>query len=216
MYYFFLDGVALPVAPSKLQIKYKNQNKTITLINEGEVNILKSPGLGEISFDALLPQSRYPFAYYPSEFQRADYYLKKLEQLKTDKKPFQFVCYRTSPSGQPLFDTSLKVSLEDYEISEDTKNGLDITVKVKLKEYREYTIKTIAVSSNAQAAVKSSRPAGNAPTQKTYTVVKGDCLWNIAKKYLGNGSRWREIYNLNRDKIKNPNLIYPGQVLALP
>ena len=50
----------------------------------------------------------------------------------------------------------------------------------------------------------------------TYTVKSGDCLWNIAKKYLGDGSRYTEIYNLNKDKIKNPNLIYPNQVLTLP
>ena len=56
----------------------------------------------------------------------------------------------------------------------------------------------------------------NTVIPKTYTVVKGDCLWNIAKKYLGSGSKWREIYNLNKDKIKNANLIYPGQVLKMP
>ena len=38
----------------------------------------------------------------------------------------------------------------------------------------------------------------------------------IAKRELGDGDRWREIYDLNRDKISNPNLIYPGQVLRLP
>ena len=45
---------------------------------------------------------------------------------------------------------------------------------------------------------------------------KGDCLWNIAKLLLGDGSRYTEIYALNRDKITNPNLIYPGQVLTIP
>lgn len=48
------------------------------------------------------------------------------------------------------------------------------------------------------------------------TVKSGDCLWNIAKKQLGNGADYTKIYNLNKDKIKNPNLIYPGQVLTLP
>ena len=48
------------------------------------------------------------------------------------------------------------------------------------------------------------------------TVRKGDCLWNIAKAKLGSGARYTEIYNLNRNKIRNPNLIYPGQVLLLP
>lgn len=51
---------------------------------------------------------------------------------------------------------------------------------------------------------------------KTYTVKKGDCLWNIAKAHYGKGSDYTKIYNANKDKIKNPNLIYPGQVLKLP
>jgi len=45
-------------------------------------------------------------------------------------------------------------------------------------------------------------------------VVKGDTLWHIAKKYLGNGARYPEIAKLNN--IKNPNLIYPGQVFKIP
>ena len=53
-YQFYLDGVQLPVAPSKLQLKIKNQNKTMALINESEVNVLKLPGLTEISFDFII------------------------------------------------------------------------------------------------------------------------------------------------------------------
>lgn len=64
------------------------------------------------------------------------------------------------------------------------------------------------------------RPAesGNAtpPPQRTYTVVKGDCLWRIAQKFYSNGTLWPRIYDANRDKIKNPNLIYPGQVFVIP
>jgi len=47
-------------------------------------------------------------------------------------------------------------------------------------------------------------------------VVKGDTLYDIAGKTLGDVNRWPEIYNLNKDKIENPDLIYPGQVLKLP
>lgn len=53
-------------------------------------------------------------------------------------------------------------------------------------------------------------------TWVTYTVVKGDCLWIIARKYLGDGKRYTEIYELNKDIIKNPNLIYISQVLKIP
>lgn len=51
---------------------------------------------------------------------------------------------------------------------------------------------------------------------RTYTVKKGDTLWGIAKKYYGKGSQYTKIYNANKDKIKNPNLIYPGQVIKIP
>ena len=51
-----------------------------------------------------------------------------------------------------------------------------------------------------------------------YSVVKGDCLWFIAKKkdHYGNGFAWPKIYSANKDQIKNPNLIYPKQVLKIP
>lgn len=48
----------------------------------------------------------------------------------------------------------------------------------------------------------------------TYTVVKGDCLWTIAQKQLGNAYRWKEIAELNN--IKSPYTIYPNDVLTLP
>ena len=50
-YYFYLGKTLLPVAPSKLSLKIGNQNKTYTLINEGEINVLKSATLTEIEFD---------------------------------------------------------------------------------------------------------------------------------------------------------------------
>lgn len=64
-YTVYLDDMALPVTPSKIQTKIKNQNKTVTLINEGEVNILKDAGLTDVSFSMMVPHVRYPFATYP-------------------------------------------------------------------------------------------------------------------------------------------------------
>lgn len=57
-----------------------------------------------------------------------------------------------------------------------------------------------------------------APKEIMYTVVKGDCLWNIAKKkeHYGNGFAWPVIYKANRDQIKNPDLIYPKQMFKVP
>jgi len=51
---------------------------------------------------------------------------------------------------------------------------------------------------------------------RTYVVKKGDNLWNISGEKLGDSKKWPKIFDLNKDQIKNPNLIYPKQVLRLP
>lgn len=102
MYYFYLGNTLLPVTPSKLSIKIKNQNKTLNLINEGEINILKKAGLTEASFEALLPNVKYPFAVYKSGFVNAKTYLDALEKLKVEKKPFQFIISRKTQGGKVL------------------------------------------------------------------------------------------------------------------
>ena len=127
------------------------------------------------------------------------------------------------PTGRRLFYTNLTVGMEDYQITDDAEEGFDITVTVSLKQYRHYGTKTVTIqpaptpAETPTATVEQpQRETSQAPQQTTYTVKSGDCLWNIAKKYLGDGSRYNEIYELNKDKITNPNLIYPNQVLTLP
>lgn len=222
-YDFYLNKCLLPVAPPKLSVKINNANETVTLINEGEINILKKAELTDIEFECRIPQEKYPFAVYKSGFKGADYFLDYFESLKTSKKPFQFIVCRKRPTGKRLFDTNIKVSMEDYKITEDAKNGFDVLVKIKLKQWRDYGTKTVNISFNMEkpkASVEPQREATTSPAPaaaQTYTVVKGDCLWNIAKKFYGNGSKYSIIYNANRSVIGgNPNLIYPGQVLTIP
>lgn len=220
-YKMYLDGVLMPITPSKVKVKINNQNETLTLINGEEINILKAAGLSDVSFDLLLPQVPYPFT--NGGAQPADYYLSLLERLKTAKEPFQWILNREKPNGSRLFYTNLTVGMEDYQITDDAEEGFDITVTVSLKQYRHYGTKTVTIQPAPTPATKPTatveppkRETSQAPKQSTYTVKSGDCLWNIAKKYLGDGSRYNEIYSLNKDKIKNPNLIYAGQVLTLP
>ena len=59
-------------------------------------------------------------------------------------------------------------------------------------------------------------PTGTTGTEQTYTVVSGDSLSKIAKRYYGDANQWPRIHEANRDQIKNPDLIHPGQRLRIP
>lgn len=220
MYQVYIDDMLLPIAPQKIQVKSPGQNKTASLINGEEINIIKAPGLKDISFDAVIPQNRYPFAVYERGFEDAEAFLERLEELKENQEAFPFIVIRDGPGNKSFYDTNLDVTLEDYTVSDDAKEGMDVIVSFNLKEYRPYGTRimnfTIIPEQEIPQASAEDIRDGTPPQVSTYTVVKGDCLWKIAKKLLGDGSRYTEIYNLNRDKISNPNLIYPGQVLTIP
>ncbi len=68
----------------------------------------------------------------------------------------------------------------------------------------------------APAAVNSSLSQGESVQLETYQVKKGDTLWDIADLKLGDPMKWKQIHALNKEQIKNPDLIYPGQTLTLP
>lgn len=239
-YYMYIEKVLFPVTPGKISIKIENKNKTITLIDEGEVNLIKTPGLTDITINELILPSLqiYPFANYEyyknrhkQKFKNAKYYLEKLEAWKKKKKPVHFKISRTTPDGKNLlWDTNFDVTIEDYEIIEDAeKYGMDICVKLNMKEYRVWGAKKLVIkkkknSSKATATTKKVRSSKDTP--KSYIVKKGDTLMKIAKKQLNDSSKWKSIYTLNkkiiqaeakkRGKAGNGYWIFPGTKLKLP
>lgn len=155
-YSVYMGALRLPVTPGKMAMAIKNRNKTTVLINDGEINTLKRAGLTDISFTALLPQTAYPFAHYQDEYAGAEVYLEYFEKLKAEGKPFRFIVSRVSPAGRLLFDTNMLVSLEDYRISEDAREGFDLLVDISLKQYREHGTREIFLD-----VLKEERPADN-------------------------------------------------------
>ncbi|MCM1234103.1 MAG: LysM peptidoglycan-binding domain-containing protein [Ruminococcus flavefaciens] len=239
MYRMYIEKTLFPVTPGKLQMNINGTNKTLTLINEGEVNLAKAAGLTDISTEVLLPAlTEYPFAVYPDGFQKPDYYLEKLEKWKQKKKPVTFKMLRMSPDGKKLlWDTSIPVTIEDYQITEDAaEQGFDVAVKISMKEYREWGAKKLLIKKSKKstkakslktAAVKKKTRKAKEPA-KTYTVKKGDCLMMIARKQLNDASKWKSIYSLNKNTIEaaakkhgrksssNGYWIYQGTKLKLP
>ncbi len=170
-YDFYLDKCLLPVPPPKLQVTVNNNNKTMYLINEGEINILKSPGLTDIRFECEIPQIKYPFACYKNGYKDASYFLDYFEKLKLIKRPFQFIAARISPAGKILVSTNIRVSMENYSVTESAENSFDFIVDISLKQFRDYSAKSIKLgdynSENKAREIKTRPPSSTADVPLT-------------------------------------------------
>ena len=69
-----------------------------------------------------------------------------------------------------------------------------------------------------KTTTKETQTAVGTPSEntRTYTVLSSDTLWSIAVKFYGSGKEYTKIYEANKDKIKNPNIIQPGWVITIP
>lgn len=147
-----------------------------------------------------------------------------MQQLKDGARPFQFIVSRAMPNGTNLFSTNIKVALEDFTIEDDAGEGFDVIAGIKLKQYKEYGTKIFKIifADRKQCMCGCQERAGDktggeeSSVRPPHRVEKGECLWIISKFYYGKGSEYGKIYDANRGIIKNPNLIYPGQLLVIP
>ena len=158
-------------------------------------------------------------------------YFDKFEELKEKKKSFRFIVARNSPKGSKTWDTNLLVALEELELNESADEGDDVLVSFTLKQFKEYGVKVLPKSylKPTTSTSKTTRSTENkASKSSSYTVKSGDCLWNIAKKFYGNGAQWKKIYEANKSVIENTakkygkksssngHWIYPGTKLTIP
>ena len=221
-YQLYLDGLLMPVAPGKILLRHRGRNQRIPLLDGGELTQLRAGEGVQVSLSLSLPRRCYPFARYERQFLNPEVFLERFLFLRRERRPFRFICSRISPGGRLLADTNLRVSLEELNVSECAEDGGDLTVQVLLREFREHSAIQVAVK-NPRVVIEGPigrpgpvRETDNRPQYKTHKVVRGDTLWGIARRFLGNGNRWPEIFELNRSQIQNPNLIFPGQVFRLP
>lgn len=170
----------------------------------------------------------YTANYSKMEFHEPVWYLNRFRELKAAVKPFFLVIIRQltdsynadgSINYKYLFGGNLKVTMEDYTVEENAGEEGDYWVDIKLKEYREVGVikkldETGTTSDEGKVqATENVQREDTRPVPETYTVKKDDTLWNIAKRYLGDGSKYKELAELNN--LQNANDIKVGQILKL-
>ena len=193
MYRLIIDGQYVPIPPEKISIKVDGDNKTMTLINLGEVNILRNPKLTEISFDLLLPNQYYPFAFYSDgKYKGADE-------------------YRYAPNDKKIFNTILTVSLERLTITDSVSDGFDSRVSLEFKEYRKYGAVKVKKIPNTYT-IKSNKETLTLIAKKWLKdSSKGSAIYKKNKKVIEKAAKKHKIKSSSKGKY-----LYKGTVLKKP
>lgn len=204
----------LPVNPEEIKRSRELNIENYQVLGTGQVSVPSYYNLEEFSFEAEFPSQDYHYMNSGSRAD-ADYYEKMFRKAQKNMKPVRFIA-----SNDITDDISVMVLVKSVEAVEKAGEEGDKYLSIKLQEYkapgkRYVAVQTVAatVKQEDTAAATETNPA--VTENKTHTVQSGDTLWAIAKKYYGNGGQYTKIASANPD-IKNPNLIYPGQVLSIP
>lgn len=212
------QGFRLPVNPGEIEVMEGGNGKVYEVAGLGEINVIKSPKLTEITLESFFPATKYPFVV-GSFLREPEWYVHLINEWRETKRPIRFVF-----TGGAV-DINMAVSIEKFDWKEVAGEEGDIQYKLSLKRYEFYAAKKVMVVKNqkqngtskgvALQKGKPQRPDERQPP-KTYTIASGDTLWKISKQFLGDGSRYKEIQRVNGLTDAQVKALKPGTVLKMP
>ena len=143
--------------------------------------------------------------------------------VSTRRNELRLEAYKDDPEG---LEKVKKSNLDTYG---DENGGSPDYFYEKYGSWETVLEKALSVNAGADACLglydkyydtyliesAGTNDAEDTSGSDTYTVESGDSLWKIAKAKLGEGSSWNSLYELNKDIIRNPRLIYPGQIIKI-
>ncbi|WP_129600480.1 LysM peptidoglycan-binding domain-containing protein [Anaerophilus nitritogenes] len=210
------EGFQIPITPGAIEIGESGQGKTYDIEKLGEINVIKNMKLSEYSFSGIFPSTRYPFVSSSVLLQPKTYVDYILKWMGT-KRPIRFIFTGKS------FDINTPASIDKFDWKETAGRNGDIEYSLKLKKYTFYSAKRVNVVQESKATEittilqkeQPSRP-NDKETPSNYKIKRGDTLWIIAKKTLGDGSKWKDIQKENNIKDSDLKKLQVGRGLSIP
>jgi len=207
--------IRLPVNPPEIEVETPGQGKTYRIVKLGEINSIQTPSLSEISFESFFPAQRYPFVV-GTELLEPSSYVEMIDEWRRSRKIVRLIV------TDGTVDINMLASIEDFTWREVAGAVGDIEYEMTLKQYRPYGPKLVQIKTQTQndqtvaaAEKKETRPQTK-PQPKVHVLKRGETLWALAQKYLGNGSRWPEIARLNGIKDSQVRSLPVGMQIKIP
>ena len=198
-----------PVLPSSFDLDNSSIIETSNIVNLGQVAMYGGNALKTISISSFFPSKEYQFCTYRG-FPQPYECVKMIEEWRSTGKQIRLIITST-PINMPVL-------IESFEWGERAGTR-DVEFTLTLKEYKPITIKTTPPTTTTPEPTPRPVDTPTTNTQKTHKVVKGDCLWDIAKKYYGKGSLYPKIKEANKSKypsLAKNNIIYTYMELIIP
>ncbi|MBJ6360880.1 LysM peptidoglycan-binding domain-containing protein [Paenibacillus sp. GCM10012307] len=211
------EVLIFPVLPEEILVKKKGKGQTYDIVGLGEVNVIKSRELAEVSFESFFPADKNaPYLSVPiTQFNDPETCVKKINGWQESIYPCRLLVQTEN------LKFTIAVSIESFERWEAAGHGGDIYFSLTLKEYKFYSVRRLVTEEDEKTGktkVKqepAKRPDERVPPD-TYVLKQNDNLWKVAQLQLGDGSRWKELMKLNNLTEAQVKKLQVGMVLKLP
>lgn len=184
----------LPVNPEKVKVTCKGNNTSSEVIKLGEITLLKSRKLKEISFESFLPYEEwFPGIRTLGDFKKPSVYKKFFEGIMNDEKPCRLVI-----TGIGI---DLKCSLEDFEYYHQAGDHEDAYYSLKFKEYQDYEITELKVETKKKSSKKKKKKKKKKSTKATKITVGCSVILNGRVHYNSMGAKPGKTFKNYKGKV---------------
>lgn len=197
------ERIYFTVNPAEIFVSRPNRNRVLPLAMGGTVNVWAGRGLREVKLTTFLPWEGSPFY----DGQPPEAVLAMLKRWQDSGDPVRLIL-----SGSDINDAFLIEDVTEVLREGDKDVGLTVTL-------REYKFKSALAALAERAAGSGSGGSGPSAREdertvpSTYTVKKGDTLWDIACRFYGDGTKWGTLADKNG--VADPRKLQIGRVLTL-
>ena len=214
--------IRIPILPEQIKTKSGEATfATFDIMKKGEVAIPTGADLSSVNWESEFPGAqRKGDPLIRGSWKDPKTYNSTIESWKTNGTKLNLIVL-----GYPI---NKDVYISEYASTAAGAFG-DLAYEITFVEARDITIKTSKVAKKTTTTSKKTTTTKRPATQdKTYTIKKGDTLWGISRKFYGTGTKWKTIYNANKNIIEktakkygrsssqNGHWIYPGVKLTIP